>query len=265
MPLLPLRANPFSLTNRIGRAAYWVFPCLFCLILYWYGLKSWFQLDDFVWLGLLRGVHDWGDLMRAIFSPAQHGTFRPFSERGLFLLFHALFGPAALPFRIWAFLTQFLNLALITSITLRITGLRLAGFLAPVFWVANSSLYVVMTWSSAYMQALCGFCLLLAFHFLLRYIQTADRRYYFAQWVVFLFGFGVMETNLVYPALAGLYTLLLARPYFRSTLPLMIPLQRLRGAAHGASTEAVEWTLLDPRRRVDRPNFYPVLAGCSCA
>jgi len=218
-----MRTDSDSLTNRTARAAYWIFPSLFLLVLYWYGLKSWFQLDDFVWLGLLRDVHGWGDLARAVFSPAEHGTFRPFSERGFFLLFQAMFGPVALPFRIWVFLTQALNLALISSITRRTCRSRLAGFLAPVFWAANSCLYVVMTWSSAYMQALCGFCLLLAFHFLLRYIDTGDRRYYLAQWAVFLLGFGVMETNLVYPALAGLYTFLLARQYFRSTLPLTIP------------------------------------------
>jgi hypothetical protein len=223
MPLLGMRTDPVSLIDRVGRAAYWIFPSLFCLVLYWYGLKSWFQLDDFVWLGLLQDVHGWRDLARAVFSPAQHGTFRPFSERGFFLLFQAMFGPLALPFRIWVFLTQFLNLALISSIVRRTCRSSLAAFLAPVFWIANSSLYVVMTWSSAYMQALCGFCLLLAFYFLLRYIETGDRRYYVAQWAVFLFGFGVMETNLVYPALAGLYTFLLARRYFRSTLPLIIP------------------------------------------
>jgi hypothetical protein len=218
-----MRANSVTLTAGPARAAYWVLPSLFCIVLYWHGLKSWFQLDDFVWLGLRRGIHGWGDLWHAVFSPAEHGTFRPFSERGFFLLFQALFGQAALPFRIWVFLTQFLNLALISSITRRITGSGVAGFLAPVFWVANSSLFVVMTWSSAYMQVLCGLCLLLAFHFLLRYIETDDRRYYLLQWAVFLFGFGVMETNLVYPALAGLYTFLFARRYFRSTLPLAIP------------------------------------------
>jgi len=154
MPWPRMRIDPVSLTGRTGRAAYWIFPSLFCLVLYWYGLKSWFQLDDFVWLGLLRGIHGWGDLARAVFSPAQHGTFRPFSERGFFLLFQTLFGPVALPFRIWVFLTQFLNLALIGSITRRICGSRLAGFLAPVFWVANSSLYVVNVWK---MKAVCTF------------------------------------------------------------------------------------------------------------
>src|SRR5207249_3975588 len=77
--------------------------------------------------------------------------------------------------------------------------------------------------SSVYNQALCGFFLLLAFYFLLRYIKTGDARFNRAQWIVFLLGFGALELNVVYPALAAAYTFLCARPYFRRTLPLFIP------------------------------------------
>jgi hypothetical protein len=80
-----------------------------------------------------------------------------------------------------------------------------------------------MTWSSVYNQALCGFFLLLAFYFLLRYIETGATRFNILQWIVFLLGFGALEINVVYPALAALYTLLCARPFFRRTLPLFIP------------------------------------------
>jgi hypothetical protein len=62
-----------------------------------------------------------------------------------------------------------------------------------------------------------------AFWFLLRYIETGQRRYYLWQWVVFLLGFGALEINVVYPALAALYTFLCARRFFRTTLPLFLP------------------------------------------
>ncbi len=206
--------------QRAQRLAYWLLPPLFCLALYWYALSSWFEADDFVWLRLPASVQSWRDLWRAIFAPTPHGTFRPLSERLYFLVFGSLFPLDALPFRIWAFLTQFANLALVASITRRITGSRMAGFWAPVFWTANSSLATAMVWSSAYMQILCGFFLLLAFHFLLRHIETGRRRYYWLQWAVFLAGFLAMETNVVYPALAASYTWLYARKQFRKTLPL---------------------------------------------
>ena len=38
--------------------------------------------------------------------------------------------------------------------------------------------------------------------------------------MTFLLGFGALEINVVYPAIAALYALLFARRYFRSTLPL---------------------------------------------
>ncbi len=95
-----------------------------------------------------------------MFEPAAQGTIRFWSERGFFLLFEKLFGLDSLPFRLWVFFTMAANLALIAWITLRITGSRIAGFLAPVLWTANTSLTLVMTWTSAYNEALCALFLL---------------------------------------------------------------------------------------------------------
>lgn len=209
-----------ALLDRARRLAWWLLPPLFCVALYWYGLNAWFRDDDFIWLGLRSNVQNWRDLLRALFTPTPHGTFRPLSERAHFLVFGSLFPLDALPFRAWAFLTQFANLALLASITRRLTGSGWTGLLAAVFWTANSNLALAMDWSSAYMQVLCGFFILLAFHLLLRHIETGRQRYYWFQWGVFLAGFLAMETNLVYPALAATYTLLCARRHFRRTLPL---------------------------------------------
>jgi hypothetical protein len=207
----------------VGKWLYWILPPLFCVSVYWYALNGWFQQDDFVWLGLLRGVHGARDLFLALFKPTIHGTWRPWSDRAFFLTFRALFGLQGLPYHIWIFLTQFANLALISHITWRLTGSRLAGFCAPLFWIGNAALVMAMSLACLYKDILCSFFLLLAFHFFLRHIETGARRYYIWQWVVFLLGFGAMETNLVYPAIAASYALLCARPYLRKTLPLLIP------------------------------------------
>jgi hypothetical protein len=206
-----------------GKWLYWLIPPLFCVYVYWYALNGWFQDDDFVWLGLLRSVHGARDLFLALFRPTIHGTWRPWSDRAFFLAFRALFGLEALPYHIWIFLTQFANLALLSHIARRLTGSRLAGFCAPLFWIGNSALVMAMSLACLYKDILCSFFLLLAFHFFLRHIETGARRYYVWQWVVFLLGFGAMETNLVYPAIAASYALSCARPFLRKTLPLFIP------------------------------------------
>lgn len=208
------------MTIRIRNLAWWLLPLFFCLAVYWHGLHAWFFGDDFLWIGALHRVYDWNSFLDALFRPTQHGTFRPLSERAFLLVFRVLFDLDNLPYRIWVFLTQFGSLLLMASIVWRLTGSRAAGFLSSIAWTANSNVARAMTWDSGYMQILCGFCLLLAFHFFLRYIETGRRRYYRLQWAVFLTGFLVMETNLMYPALAASYTLLCARKYFRSTLPL---------------------------------------------
>src|SRR5437773_2535980 len=195
-------------------------PSLLCLLLHWRSFTAWFRGDDFAWLGTGLYVRNFDDFLRALFSPQAQGTIRPLSERAFFMAGFSLFGLDALPFRVVVFATQFANLALVAGIGTRITGLRAAGFCAAVFWVLNGSLVDPLGWTSAYNQVLCGFFLLLAFHFLLRYVETGERRYNFFQWAAFLLGFGALELSVVYSALAAAYTFLCARKYFRRTLPL---------------------------------------------
>ena len=193
------------MSRKLLTAAYWAIPSFFCLVLYWPGLLAWFQQDDFVWLNLPNQAHGWDGLLRTLFQPTVQGTWRPLSERVFFMAFGCMFGSYALPYRIFVFFTMFANLALAESVTARLTGLRAAGFWAAIFWVANSKLATVMSWTCEYILVACGFFLLLALHFFLRYIETGERRYYAWTWTAFLTGFLAMETNIVFPALAGSY------------------------------------------------------------
>jgi hypothetical protein len=202
------------------RLAWWIFPSLLCLLIHWLGFTAWFRADDFAWLDLSNHVHSFHDLMVALFEPRAQGTIRPWSERAFFMAGYTLFGLDALPFRIAIFATQFADLALVASIGTRLTGRRAAGFWAAILWVVNSSMAQPLGWVCVYNEVLCAFFLLLAFHFLLQWIETGRARYYVLQWIVFLLGFGVLELNVVYPVLAAGYTFLCARKYFGRTLPL---------------------------------------------
>ncbi|MBZ5724286.1 MAG: hypothetical protein LAP87_04755 [Acidobacteriia bacterium] len=194
-------------------------PLLLCLLVHWASLSAWFRADDFAWLAVGVGR----DVVHALFAPFAQGTIRPLSERAFFMAGFGLFGLDAMPFRIVVFATQFANLALVAWIGARLTGLRAAGVCAAVFWVVNSALVEPLGWVCVYNQVLCGFFLLLAFYFLLRYVETGRARYNLGQWIAFLLGFGALEVNLVYPALAASYTFLCARKNFRRTLPLFLP------------------------------------------
>lgn len=204
------------------RAAWWVAPILLFLLLYWPGLWIWFMQDDFAWLSLNLRWKEGHNLWSLLFQPSGHGTLRPLSERVFFLGFYQLFGLTALPFRVWIYATQIANLVLIAIITRRITGSRHAGFWAPVFWMANAAVAGTLSWICAYNQILCGFFILLAFYFLLKYIETERRYYYVLQWTAFLLGFGALEANLVYPMVAAAYCWCCARKHFWSTLPMFV-------------------------------------------
>jgi hypothetical protein len=209
--------------KRARRAAYWVTPPLLCLLLHGRGLVSWFRGDDFAWLTLDRNIYNFHDFLLALFQPQAQGTMRPLSERAFFMAGYAVFGLNPLPFHIAAFLAQFANLALVAWIGDRLAGRRGPGLWAAVFWTLSVSTLYPLGWTCVFNQPLCGLCLLSAFALFLRYTETGERRFYVAQWAVFLLGFGVLELNVVYPALAAAYALFRARAYLRRTLPLFIP------------------------------------------
>lgn len=209
--------------SRLRHIAWWCGPALICLLIHWRGFASWFRADDFAWLGLGLGVHGLHDLLLALFSPMAQGTIRPWSDRLFFMTGFGLFGLNPMPFRVVVFATELANLALVASIGARLTGRRAAGFLAAALWATSDTALLPLGWASAYNQVLCGFFLLLAFHFLLRYVETGNPRYNLYQWIAFLLGFGAMELNVVYPALALAYTLLCARKYLRRVWLLFLP------------------------------------------
>ena len=228
--------------TRALRAAYWLSPIAFCVALYWLGLRIWFEQDDFAWLNLRNRVTDFHSFLWAMFAPLAQGTVRPWSERGFFMAFSYLFGLRALPYRVFVFLNQFLNIALVMLIARKLTRSELAGFLAALFWISNVALIIPMSWNSSYNEVQCASFLLLSFYLFIWYTETAERKFYWMQWVTFVLGFGALEINVVYPAIAALYALLLARRYFRSTLPMF--------------AISVAFVVIDRLASTQKGNFY---------
>ncbi|MGA3238583.1 MAG: hypothetical protein ABSG03_19990 [Bryobacteraceae bacterium] len=207
--------------KRARTVAYWTVPSLVCLLIHWQGFTAWFRADDFAWLSSFDRIHSFHDLLIALFRPQAQGTIRPFSERAFFIIGYGLFGLDSLPFHMVIFATQFAALALVALVGAKLTGSRAAGFCAALLWTINTASVEPLAWVCVYNEVMCAFFLLLAFYFLLRYVETGTRPYKLWEWVVFLLGFGALELNVVYPAMAAAYTLLCARKFFRGTLPMM--------------------------------------------
>src|ERR1700682_6532599 len=206
--------------KRATTIAIWTTAPLLALALYWPGLMSWFQMDDFAWLNLRNLVHGWSDLRWALFAPLSQGTIRTLSERVFFMSFYALCGMNPLPYHGLAFLTCAATLILIIAVCRRLTGSRATGYWAAILWLVNSAVAVALSWTAIYYELLCAFFLLLTFWLLLRYVDTGLRRFYVAQCVVFVTGFLVLELNVVYPALAAVFALCCAPRVLRKVLPL---------------------------------------------
>jgi hypothetical protein len=214
-----------SLQTRLGRLLWWLLPIVFLFSLYSDGIQTWFLRDDFNWLGLTLRVHNLRDLLSVLFAPAAQGTIRPWSDRGFFLLFGALFGLNSLPYRIFAFATMAADVALVAWLTRRITKSPAAGFFAAILWTANTALVMAMIWSSAFNQALCLLFLLIAMALFIKYAETGRRMFWWGQLIVFTLGFGALEANIIYPALAAAYVLFVAAAARRKKLLLsLVPL-----------------------------------------
>ncbi len=206
--------------TKAWRAGWWVAPSLLCLLIHYRGLLAWFQADDFAWLGQWQRIKDGSTIWRELFSPTVHGTLRPLSERAFFLILSYWFPDDALPFRIVVFATQFANVALLAWLARRLTASKAIGFWAALLWAVNPNLDTVMNWSSAYMQALCGLCLLGGFHLYLNWVETGRRVWYWLQWLVFLTGFLVLETMVVYPALLAAHAFFADRKRLKALIPM---------------------------------------------
>ncbi|MBK5291863.1 MAG: hypothetical protein JJE04_09340 [Acidobacteriia bacterium] len=206
--------------ERTLAAAAWALPWLVCLAVYWPGLLAWFQQDDFAWLGLTMEIHSQQDFWRALFEPRAQGTIRPWSERAYFMGMYTLFGLDALPFRALVFATQLLNLFLLARFVQRLTGSLLTAGCAGLFWTVNPSLGGPMSWSSSYNQVMCTAFLLGALVLFQRYLETGRGGYYWAQMAVFVLGFGALEINIVYPAVAALVALVSKPRKAWATLPM---------------------------------------------
>lgn len=205
---------------QLVRQLCWLIPFGICAGVFWPGLNSWFHQDDFAWLGLRLEIYSARDLLLALFEPRAQGTIRPWSERGFFLAMSTLFGLDAFPYRLVVFATQALNMALVAALGFRLTGMRLAGFLGALFWGVNAGLGVPLSWTSSYNQVMCAAFLLGATLLWSRYLETGSRRYYWAQMAVFVLGFGALEINIVFPALAAALALADNREKVWHTAPM---------------------------------------------
>ena len=205
------------------RAAAFLLPPLICLIVFWDVLFTWFLNDDFAWLGLrleLRGV---SDLPRLLFEPQAQGTVRFLSERLFFLIGTFLFGVHAVPFRLVGLATWFLVLAVASLIGTRLTGSRVAGVAAAIFWTTSYALVTPLAWSSAYNQLLCSLLVLCAFYARLRWLDSQNNRWRVIEWAAYLLCFGALEIVVMYPAAAALYTWWVARKRDKAVWALFVP------------------------------------------
>jgi hypothetical protein len=195
---------------------YWLFPVAACLSVFGLGATSWFQQDDFAHL-LLAAATPANELAGHLIKPFAQGTFRPLSERLFYWLTYHWFGLDSLPPRIFCFVLQTANCGLLALLLFRLTQSRAAAALAASAWAVQPVLTLPLTWIATTNQVMWSFCVLAAVNLFACYTRTHARRYLLGAWLLYLAGFGVLESNVVVPALFTMYALLSDRQTDRQT------------------------------------------------
>lgn len=144
------------------------------------------------------------------------GTVRFLSERSFFLLTSSIFGLDPLPFRIIVLTALTVSSILLVEIARKLTGSVLVGIIAICFWNIQTGLLDAVAWISAANQIFCSLFILAAF------LAFLNQKPIWC-WSIFLLGFGVLETIVVFPALLGVYCLLFHRERLKETLYYWIP------------------------------------------
>ena len=192
-------------SNNRGALIAWALACAACVAIFFDAFNTWFLMDDFAWLGLRQEIASPGNGWRLLFEPRAQGTVRLFSERLYFVVLSGIFGVDPLPFRICAFAVQFANLWLLVRLAMRFTsGSAVAGFAAAFFYACSARAVKPLAWASSFNQILAACCMLAAFTLFLDWVETGRARYWWGQILVFGLSFGVLESVVVYPALATL-------------------------------------------------------------
>ncbi len=215
-------------------------PVAACFAVAGYGLLAWFQLDDFLWLRMPQTARESGFWIM-LTNKTPYGTWRPLSEQLLFFTLDSLWPNDALPFRLLVFGTQLANLWLLGSLAARLWQRRSMVWLAPLLWTINAALALPMVWSSSYNQPLCTLVLLIALRLFVSWLDGGRRRHFFLAATSFVVGLLVLESEVVFPALATAWVLTtLPRDKWKRPLLWLLPLY-LVSAAFGL-THALERT-----------------------
>ncbi|HLH43367.1 MAG TPA: hypothetical protein VKV74_10300 [Bryobacteraceae bacterium] len=193
------------------KAGYYLCAPAVCLALFWRVLFTWFRTDDFAFLANASSVHDLPSLLRALFQPAAEGTVRVLADRLNYLTFYWLFGVAALPFHVWGLLIWFASLALAANIGARIAHSAAAGLVAALVWTTSAVMVTPLAWAAVNDMLLLSLLALAALYARIRWLDTGAGGWLALEWSFYLLGFGALETMVMYPAVAVLFTWAVAR------------------------------------------------------
>jgi hypothetical protein len=221
------------------------------IALFWAGLWSWFQLDDFVWLWVAR-VSSQRGWWATLGTATRQGTWRPLSDPLFFTAFFRWFGLNAFPYRLTAFATYVADVFLVGTLAQRFGAARAEALLAAALFAFNPALVMPMSWTCSYNQLATVGLLCLELMLWRRYCAEGGGRRYATLVALHSLSLLILESNLMFPAIAGVYVLWFAE---RRLLWRVLPLAAV----------AALWAIVHVRHAPPIGAYQPHLSGMAQA
>ena len=236
-------------------------PIVFLVLFYRDALRTWFQQDDFAWLLLRQSLNTPADWFWGLITPFAQGTVRPISERLFFIWGREFFFLDPRPMHLVVALTQTANLLLLFSLAMRLLRNPWVASLACFTWLTGIGLATPMSWLSTYNQVLISLVFLGGLRAFIAAADSGRRRWLVLAWLSFLFGFGVLELNVVFPALLTAWVLLYKPRTVETDNPVLDCQRAVRRGTHPLDLQTGHGRLCSPLGPVNRPNLSALLGS----
>lgn len=184
------------------------FSFFVALILYQSVLGFYFFQDDFFEMNAAK-AKNLTDYLNFFKFRSDIVDWRPISQLNYFFFFQKIFGLNPVGYRLISFTLFFATAFLIAKTFAKITKNQSVGLLSSAFWLTSSVHFINHTWISASYNIIGTFFFMLTSLLFVLSLEKHSKILYIASFGTFLLTLGSFEFAITWPALFGIYYLII--------------------------------------------------------
>ncbi len=191
-------------------------------LLYKSSLNYFFFQDDFFEINISK-AHNVADYLNFFKFRNDIIAYRPISLQTYFFTSSQIFGFNAGGFRVITFTFLFASYLLLAKIIEKITKSKLIAFTTASLWLLSSIHFMAITWIAAAYNIIGTSFWFMTSYLFLRYIDSQNKKYYLLSLIAFLLTIGSFEFSITWPAIFGVYYLIVLKKGFQKSIKTFLP------------------------------------------